>query len=590
MKSLQKQGKGAFLTSCILVLFLSATFMSCGKKPTYEGGNIAFSYDTDKWELSYTDTEPDVTFSLQSDDSSIIIMTIEGDAAVVDYFHDDMIDLLQTDYEVTEKGKTDQWDSQSWCYYEDFINADEQETMITYAKEVDGKILVGFSGIILSESEEKNAALVDEVLSIFNSIEYSDKTELGDIVQDEDSSFAEYLYNDLNIILNFEIDNTDDDELSTTEEHISNEEFSELEYIEKVTMEDYNGNELDYYAYVPVGNSGCDEGYVSYGEHGLFYTAFLYYNFGANSFLYTFLEDNINFSVRFWNDEDNGYKDIQIGEIQKNGNDRYQIISAKKEDYNGNSYEIKKISYMDVLDTGVGVLWELEISENEMDPESTLIIEELAKCYNINPDELQFSGEWAINDMEYSINQQDVYTPADGDNVLEKVDGYEYMGLTTLIGYNEYIECPVMIPMGWRTSTWDTFVSSSLHGISVSGILEWLTEEDFLTCSNRWADAEFKDLIDDTNRNRNVIKSETIMLPEYDKGACYVVFTYEQKSAITDEYVPMTDIMCFIRVNDDYFLSYMIILSQEEYDASTNTVLKELEEAYGIDLSEYYYE
>lgn len=164
------------------------------------------------------------------------------------------------------------------------------------------------------------------------------------------------------------------------------------------------------------------------------------------------------------------------------------------------------------------------------------------------------------------------------------------MGLTTLIGYNEYIECPVMIPMGWRTSTWDTFVSSSLHGISVSGTLEWLTEEDFLTCSNWWADAGFKDLIDDTNRNRNVIKSETIMLPEYDKGACYVVFTYEQKSAITDEYVPMTDVMCFIRVNDDYFLSYMIILSQEEYDASTNTVLKELEEAYGIDLSEYYYE
>lgn len=517
-------------------------------------------------------------------------MTIEGDAAVVDYFHDDMIDLLQTDYEVTEKGKTDQWDSQSWCYYEDFINADEQETMITYAKEVDGKILVGFSGIILSESEEKNAALVDEVLSIFNSIEYSDKTELGDIVQDEDSSFAEYLYNDLNIILNFEIDNTDDDELSTTEEHITNEEFSELEYIEKVTMEDYNGNELDYYAYVPVGNSGCDEGYVSYGEHGLFYTAFLYDNLGATSFLYTSLEDNINFSVKFWNDEDNGYKDIQIGEIQKNGNDRYQIISAQKEDYNGNSYEVKKISYMDVLDTGVGILWELEISENEMDPESSLIIEELAKCYNINSDDLQFSGEWAANDMEYSINQQDVYIPADGDNVLEKVDGYEYMGLTTLIGYNEYIECPVMIPMGWRTSTWDTFVSSSLHGISVSGTLEWLTEEDFLTCSNWWADAGFKDLIDDTNRNRNVIKSETIMLPEYDKGACYVVFTYEQKSAITDEYVPMTDVMCFIRVNDDYFLSYMIILSQEEYDASTNTVLKELEEAYGIDLSEYYYE
>ena len=42
-------------------------------------------------------------------------------------------------------------------------------------------------------------------------------------------------------------------------------------------------------------------------------------------------------------------------------------------------------------------------------------------------------------------------------------------------------------------------------------------------------------------------------------------------------------------MSDDYALEYDIKLSYDEYDNSTDTVIKELETAYGIDLSEYYY-
>ncbi len=595
MNILPRQKHKIFLTSCIFVLFLSATLMSCGKKFNYEGGNIALSYDTDKWELTYVETEPDITLNLQSDENVIVIMRIEGDTSVVDYFHKEMIEMMQASYEVTEKGKTDQWDSQSWYYYEDVVNSDEPETIIIYAKELDGKMLVGFSEFSLLESEKENTEFVNEVLSIFHSIEYSDEAEVGDIVLDEDNSFARFLFNNLNIIIKHELVDTDADDLTATEEqqsgqtsgYISDEEFSKLEHVEKVVMDDYEGNETDYYAFAPIGNDGCDKGFISYWENSLDYTAYLYNDVG-DAFLYTFLEDNVDLSIKLW-DSASGYSNIQIGEIQKNGNDRYQILSAQKEDYNGIPYEVKKICYMDILDSGSGISWELEIVEIGMNAEDALIVEELAKCYNIDPDELQVNGEWAENDMERSANQQDVYTPADGDNELEKVNGYEYMGLTTLIDYNESVECPVMIPMGWNTSTSDNYASSSLHGINVLGILSRISDDDFLTSSNWWVDEEFKNLIDNTDKNRNVFKSETITLPEYNKGAYYVVFTYERKSYLTDGYVPMTNIMCFIKVNDDYYLKYTITLSQEEYDTSTNAVLKELEAAYGIDLSEYYY-
>lgn len=591
MKTLQKK-KRFFLTSCILVLFLSVMLISCGKKPNYEGGHIVLFYDTNKWEISYADTEPDVTFNLlHSDDSIITIMMFEGDVAVVDNFHKDLIDMLQVSCEVTEKGKTDRWDSQSWCYYEDLVKAEESETMIIYAKELDDKIMVGVADITFLDSGEENTALVNEALDIFSTIKYSEREEIGEIAQNENSILAEFFYNNLNAILRFE---TDDEETVNNEEqsdskgaYISDDEFSELEYIEKVIMEDYEGNESEYYAYVPIGNSGCDEGFVSYWEHGLSYTAFLYNNAGTTSFLYSSLEDSVDFSLKFWNDSDYGYEDIQVGEVQKNGNDRYQIISAQDKDYNGTSYEIIKISYMDVLDTGVGILWELEISEIDMDSESSLIIEELAKCYNISPDELQVSGEWAVNDMEHSLNQQDAYEPAVGDNVLEKVDGYQYMGLTTLLGRfdDEGIECPVMVPMGWRTSIKDTRVNSFLHGISVAGSMCNTRDAEHLV------DEKFKILSDNYNDSyRNIRKGDVITLPEYNNDAYYVVLTYEKKSSFADGYVPEAVVTCFIRFDEEYFLRYEITLSQEEYDASTNALLKELEAAYGLDLSEYYYQ
>lgn len=89
--------------------------------------------------------------------------------------------------------------------------------------------------------------------------------------------------------------------------YISDEDFSKLEHIEKIIMEDFEGNESQYYAYVPIGNSGCNERFVSYFDNGLTYMAYLFSDAGSTSFLYSFFEENVDTYLKVWKDSESEY-------------------------------------------------------------------------------------------------------------------------------------------------------------------------------------------------------------------------------------------------------------------------------------------
>ena len=138
--------KHILLSGLVLLLAVSA---GCRKNPAYEGGHIALFYDSDKWELSYQETEPYPTFHLQCDENEITIMLAENDGSIVESFYNDMVSLYQTFAEITPKGKTDKWDSRSWLYYEDFLTyGSDSETVITYAKKQDNMLIVGLVIVI----------------------------------------------------------------------------------------------------------------------------------------------------------------------------------------------------------------------------------------------------------------------------------------------------------------------------------------------------------------------------------------------------------------------------------------------------------
>lgn len=173
----------------------------------------------------------------------------------------------------------------------------------------------------------------------------------------------------------------------------SAEDTSGLKYLELTEIADLYGDKCMYPVYAPKGHSN-ENGYIFYSDHGLTFFASAM-DFGSNEYLMETLENSIEFEIEEWTEENSEYRDVEAGEMQKNGEDRYQIITSKKEDLYGTPYEVKHIYYMNVQKNGSGVQWDLLLLEANADSETDLIIDELAECYHIDPDIMKIDGEWA---------------------------------------------------------------------------------------------------------------------------------------------------------------------------------------------------
>ncbi len=173
---------------------------------------------------------------------------------------------------------------------------------------------------------------------------------------------------------------------------------SELQYIELTEVEDYYGDKSLYPVYVPKGHSN-ENGFIFYSDHGLIFAASAM-KYSANEYLMESMKTSVEFSAEEWMDDNSGYTDVELSEILENGEDRYQILTAQKEDLYGIPYEVSHIYYMNIQETGCGVLWDLELSEIGVDSDTDSIIDELAQCYDVDLDVIKASGGWAIANEE----------------------------------------------------------------------------------------------------------------------------------------------------------------------------------------------
>ena len=76
--------------------------------------------------------------------------------------------------------------------------------------------------------------------------------------------------------------------------------------------------------------------------------------------LYGFLDDTAGYVKEDWLSETSVYRDAEISEMKKNGDDRYIMATAVRDDYYGVPYAEKHVYYMHIAKEGVGVYWELE--------------------------------------------------------------------------------------------------------------------------------------------------------------------------------------------------------------------------------------
>lgn len=370
-------------------------------------------------------------------------------------------------------------------------------------------------------------------------------------------------------------------------ELISDEDAAALQYMKKYMVEDVYGDGSSYEVYAPEGSENSD-GFLSYIDHGISFFASVFGG-GDEELPYFMLNESLKGQKADW--ESGGqYSDVRLGEVIKNGADRYVTVSAKSEDFYGTAYEVKKLYYLDIPKAGVGVLWEAEITELQTDEFTEKILAEIGQCYGIGLESIMPSGEWAQADAERQVEAQDVYEPEAGEAALTKVDGYRYLGQTTMSFKDGEIQCPVMAPMGYTTAVRETYVSASMHGVSVNSSGIPTGTGDYVPLLKEGADRLYERKLNDEDvENRNVHKSAVMEMSGFDKAWYYVV-DYETPDWITEEYYKEVSVNCRIVIGENYVLTCDITLRDNAFDASTNTLLKELETAYGIDLSAYYNE
>lgn len=368
-------------------------------------------------------------------------------------------------------------------------------------------------------------------------------------------------------------------------EKISDEETASLQYMEKVMIEDYYGDMTMYEMYAPIGSDN-KEGFLSYIGHGLMFSAMVY-NYGTQDFFEEGLQITVDMAEEDWA-EYYQYSDIQASEITQNGDDRYVFLSARGEDYNGLKYDKKMAIYQDVREKDVAIEWKLEITEYDVDSETDLIIDEIAKCYGIYLDDLAVNGEWEKAEAERQIGIQDAYEPEEGESELTKADGYQYMGIAAISIAD--INCPIMLPMGRNSSVSETSASSTMHGVHV-----YIRGYSSSYSTNYQAEAAddvdryYRYASDPDEENQNVRRSNVMTMSGFNQAVYYVI-EYDEPDYKGEEYHNQADVYCYIKLNDKCYLRCDIKLSSEDYDDATNILLKELETAYGIDLSRYYYE
>ena len=369
-------------------------------------------------------------------------------------------------------------------------------------------------------------------------------------------------------------------------ELISDEDAAALEYMKKYMVEDTFGDGAAYEVYAPDGSENAD-GFLGYIDHGINFFASVYSG-GGDDLPYMMLNESLKSLKTDW--ESSGCSDIQLGEVVKNGEDRYVVASAMGKDFYETPYQETRLYYLDVPKTGVGVLWQMEIKENQMDELTEPILAQIGQCYGIDTQNLIPDGGWEEGDAERKVKEQDVYEHEVGEQSLTGVDGYQYLGKTMLSFEDGEIKCPAMAPMGATTRVSEDHITASMHGVSVYINGFSIMTDQYVPRMKKDAEWDYEQKTNEEyGENREVHQSDIMEMAGFE-NAYYYILDYETPDIITEEYYRETKVTCWIVIGEQYVLGCDITLRDKEFDTATNALLRELETAYGIDLSEYYNE
>lgn len=399
-KKTRKAGwnKGWPAMAGIWFLLAAGILAGCGKKPVFEGGNISVDYDANKWTLECCSLVEYPVFELWWKDVSVTFLAVKGSENAIDNFYEAMTDQDVMYDEGRQSQQVDAWSRGSARCYTNAVSGGVKgekmgdSTMMCYGRTKGEWVILAMAEFQTKDSDSENEARKQEIMEILNSIGISQKTSVEGV---EEKKTLEPFYTSVSRILDYstsaDLAREEGEKESAPERKLTAEEAAApLQYVAQYMVGDLLGGEILYPVFAPVDSDDSDSRFLAYHGHGIHFSASAN-NSRTRFYLYQYFERVSMGRAEEWQLSEL-YRDIEAGEVQANGEDRYLLLSAVLEN-GGRTYGVKDFFYLDVQGEGTGVLWQLELEEGKVDKETNLIIDELSKCYGVCLDGLKVDGE-----------------------------------------------------------------------------------------------------------------------------------------------------------------------------------------------------
>lgn len=362
-------------------------------------------------------------------------------------------------------------------------------------------------------------------------------------------------------------------------------EENKFVYLEEQGIVDSNDRSHTYSTYMPKGCRVYD-GYGSYTDHGLSYTARVdNYGDGDKKEQYSTFAHGFEVRMEYAHEPADDYTDVNTTGILSNGEDRYYMFTARGIDFEGVPFEMRYLEYIEMQSTGACINWSLYVYADHADEDTDLIIGEMEECFGIDLEQMKAGSKFPEGEPD-----PDHYEVKEGHNALEDVEGYQYLGVGDLSDYYKESFCRIMLPKARSTNLRTDHAYAYLHGVQITlGVSNFFYGNTLTDNLKEVVDARYESREADENVIRNLKRTSIVSVSGF-KDAILMEISYEKKGSRSGQYFPKAEIFEYIRMDSENYLAVEIYLSGEDYDDSTNAVIKELENAYGIDLSNYYNE
>lgn len=559
---------------------------------TYEGANMRFQYNAKDWNVSYrTVMEENTIVELKwVNGGRLSILSCEGETTGPKEVYENLKADDEQFGEVSENSNNDNMsEAGGSAVYEHLVKTDFMGDYwsIVYGKNAgEGKIIIATTCLRINPEDEKATEECKEAMQgVIDSLESSETSEVGKIEESEEDSathtsfLVRYLTDGKGII---------DEKSGSSADEPAVEDMEGYSYVKKITFVDDVTFEA-YTIYAPIAEDEEPHPFgTRYYEHGISFSLHTLGKWKSRT-----AEDAIDEwcktrTTELKADADT-YQNIQVDDkvILEEGLCGYQHISAETQDYTGMPITNHIFGYAGTAEHGIGYEYRLELDQQWMDAETNTILKELGECYGFDLTQYGISDDTLTNSGERMDESQDIYEPTPGEPEVVAAEGYTYMGYTEIDDFDGN-KVEVAALMCDNTSNSSTRVSASMHGVSM-----YLTADILIGDSNVMhmvgvsMKMDYEDFLNNTRDYKNPVASDPIMTTEGDGIYGIVSADYVLSDG---SLVPQHEIAYCLPIDEKNYLNMRITLDEREYDARTNDVLKDLEKAYRMDLSDYYYE